>query len=190
MLDHAFIEPGLDVILEVLVGDPFQLDDRDVGDVLQAEGDEPAVIEPAELVLEPVVDGAEDERALDQAPTPHDPREEKGGRLGQEGAVDVDEGDGGGRLEGRPGGRSRRGLPPSTQRPTRSARCRGERGVGRLGDHPDDRLGVARSDVDPAVRPVEPEAVATVGPRLGMGLGDPVEEVGHARDRPRGELRP
>ena len=65
--------------------------------LLQAEGDEPAVIEPAEAVLEPVVQGPEDERPLDQAPAPQDPGEEIGRRLGQQRAVDVDEGGGRGR---------------------------------------------------------------------------------------------
>ena len=92
MFDDPVIEPGPDVLDEVLVGDPLQLDDRDPGDVLQAVGDQPAVVEPAEPVLEAVVEGPEQERAADQAAALEDPGEQEGRRLGQQRPVHVDEG--------------------------------------------------------------------------------------------------
>ena len=49
--------------------------------LLRPKVDEPAVVEPAEPVLEPVVDGPEDERPLDQAAAAEDPGEEVGRRL-------------------------------------------------------------------------------------------------------------
>ena len=56
MLGNAFVEPWFDVILEVFVGDAFQVDDRNRRDVFQPERNEPAVVEPAELVLKSVPD--------------------------------------------------------------------------------------------------------------------------------------
>src|SRR5262249_18824494 len=61
VLDHPLVEPGPHELDEVIIGDPFQLHDRDPRDALEPEGDEPAVVEPAEAVLEAVIDGAEDE---------------------------------------------------------------------------------------------------------------------------------
>src|SRR5918997_6211729 len=57
-------------------------------------------------------------------------------------------------------GLSRRGHPAPHligQRPRRGV-------VAGLGDHPDDRLGVAGTDMRPAVLPVEAEAVPAGGP--------------------------
>jgi hypothetical protein len=58
MIDHAFEESGLHVLDEVIVGDAFQLDDGDVADILETEVDESAIIEPAQAMLEPVVERA------------------------------------------------------------------------------------------------------------------------------------
>src|SRR5512135_74916 len=55
VLDHPLIKPGTDELDKIIIGDPLQLDDRNPRDALQAEGHEPAVIEVAELVLQPVV---------------------------------------------------------------------------------------------------------------------------------------
>ena len=54
MFDHPLVEPGADELDEIIIGDPLEFDDRNPRDAPQAEGDEPAVVEPAEPVLETV----------------------------------------------------------------------------------------------------------------------------------------
>ena len=144
--------------------------------------DQPPVVEPAEPMLKPVIEGPEEERAADQAAAIEDAGEEERRGLGQQRAVDVDERDG--------GRRSKRGHSdgliawPSgaslTHRPIRAESSPGLGRLGRLGDHPDDRLGVAGPDVHPAVVPVEPEAVATIGRASGKAAAIRSQRPRHA----------
>ncbi len=93
MVDDSLIKSWLDVLDKVLVSDPLEIDDWQAGNAVQAEGDEPAIIEPAKPVLEAVIERPKNERAFDQAPPAQDPREQIGGCFGEERAVDIEKGD-------------------------------------------------------------------------------------------------
>ena len=57
--------------------------------------------------------------------------------------------------------------------------------LGRLGDHSDDRLGVAGPDVDPPIVPLESQSIATIGASVGECRGDPIPECRDIRSHPR-----
>ncbi len=62
MLHDPLVQTGPNMVVEVLARDGLQLGDGDRGDAPQAERDESAVIESAELMLKTMIHGAEDER--------------------------------------------------------------------------------------------------------------------------------
>ncbi len=68
MIDDALVEPRPNVLDEVFVGDPLQLDNRNPRDVLQSVGDQPTIIKTAEAMLQSVVKSAKQERAANQSP--------------------------------------------------------------------------------------------------------------------------
>ena len=131
-------------------------------------------------MLKPVVKCPEEERAANPASAIEDAREEERGGLGQQRAVDVDEGDRRDPFERGPLGlaHGRPSAVSSTQRPIRSASSRASGGLGGLGDHPDDRLGIAGANVHPAVVPVQPQPITPIGTRVGARRRDPVPELG------------
>ena len=181
MVDDAFEEPGPHVFHEVLVGDPLELDDRDSRDVTEADGDQPAVIEPAETMLQPVVQapagrtsggssrgdrGCGRRETSSSAPAACRRRRRTRRRAGARMRARS------GTAHGSPSG------PALTIRPTCVGQLACQVRLGGLGDHPDDRLGVAGADVHPAIVPVEPQSVAAVGPGVGARGRDPVPECG------------
>ena len=72
MVDNALKEPWPHVFREVLVGDPLELHDRYAGDVIEADGDQPTVIESTETMLQPVVEASQQERAANPAASVED----------------------------------------------------------------------------------------------------------------------
>ena len=72
VVDHPLEQPRPHILDEVLVGDPFKLNDRNPARCTSGRGNQPAVIQPAETVLKAVI-SPQQERASNQPLTPENP---------------------------------------------------------------------------------------------------------------------